>query len=216
MAKILIGNIKGPKGDTGATGATGAQGPKGATGATGPQGPQGETGPQGPKGATGATGPQGPKGDTGETGPQGPKGEDGGELVSDEFDTTKDYEIGQYCIKDNTLYKFTADKSAGAWDASKAEATNIGAELSALNASKSSIKVDTLEIITDQYSNIDLYNHGYNAENTLAAYVIGGITEINIVAKLYTYNGLLVASISVPGTGTTYPKTRVKLRVLHI
>lgn len=90
------------------------------------------------------------------------------------------------------------------------------ARLSALNANKSSIKVDTLEIITDQYSNIDLYNHGYNAENTLAAYVIGGITGINIVAKLYTYNGLLVASISVPGTGTTYPNTRVKLRVLHI
>ena len=85
-----------------------------------------------------------------------------------------------------------------------------------VNANKSSIKVDTLEIITDQYSNIDLYNHGYNAENTLAAYVIGGIAEVNIVAKLYTYNGLLVASISVPGTGTTYPNTRVKLRVLHI
>ena len=33
MARILIGNIKGPKGDTGATGL------KGATGATGPQGP---------------------------------------------------------------------------------------------------------------------------------------------------------------------------------
>ena len=33
MAKILIGNIKGPKGDTG------AQGPQGATGPQGPQGP---------------------------------------------------------------------------------------------------------------------------------------------------------------------------------
>ena len=33
MAKILIGNIKGPKGDTG------EQGPQGATGPQGPQGP---------------------------------------------------------------------------------------------------------------------------------------------------------------------------------
>ena len=33
MARILIGNIKGPKGDTGARGATGPQGP------AGPQGP---------------------------------------------------------------------------------------------------------------------------------------------------------------------------------
>lgn len=89
--------------------------------------------------------------------------------------------------------------------------------LSSLNANKSSIKVDVLEIITNQYSNVDLYNYGYNVENTLAAYVIGGITEANIVAKLYTYNGLLVASISDPSTETTkYPNIRVKLKILHI
>lgn len=98
MAKVLIGNIKGPKGDTGPqgpqgeqgpTGATGPQGPKGDkgdTGATGPEGPQGpkgnagETGPQGPtgpKGDTGARGPQGIQGEQGDTGPQGPKGDTG-------------------------------------------------------------------------------------------------------------------------------------------
>lgn len=68
MAKILIGNIKGPKGDTG------AQGPKGDTGATGATGP---TGPQGPVGPQGATGPQGPQGETGPQGPTGPAGADG-------------------------------------------------------------------------------------------------------------------------------------------
>lgn len=39
MAKILIGNVKGPKGDTGQIGQTGAQGPKGAKGDTGLTGP---------------------------------------------------------------------------------------------------------------------------------------------------------------------------------
>lgn len=94
MAKVLIGNFKGPKGDTGPQGPQGEQGPTGATGATGPQGPKGDTGPQGPQGeqgpageqgppgATGATGPQGPKGDTGATGPQGPAGP-AGEIDSD-------------------------------------------------------------------------------------------------------------------------------------
>lgn len=52
MAKFLIGNVKGPKGDTGATGPQGVQGPKGDTGATGPQVATGATGPQGPVGAT--------------------------------------------------------------------------------------------------------------------------------------------------------------------
>ena len=59
MARILIGNIKGP------------QGPKGIQGETGPQGLQGiqgETGPQGPQGI------QGEKGDTGPQGPQGIQG----------------------------------------------------------------------------------------------------------------------------------------------
>ena len=83
MAKVILGNVKGPKGDKGDTGATGPQGPKGATGATGPQGPKGDpgedgaTGPQGPKGATGATGPQGPQGEKGATGAQGPQGPTG-------------------------------------------------------------------------------------------------------------------------------------------
>lgn len=50
MAKVLIGNFKGPKGDTGS---------KGETGATGAQGPKGEAGAAGAKGATGATGQRG-------------------------------------------------------------------------------------------------------------------------------------------------------------
>lgn len=47
MTKILLGNVKGPKGDTG------------------PQGKQGVQGPQGPAGATGAKGETGQRGDTG-------------------------------------------------------------------------------------------------------------------------------------------------------
>ena len=63
MARTLIGNFKGPKGDTGAQGPQGIQGPKGETGAQGPQGEKGDTGPQGPKGDQG---PQGPQGESGE------------------------------------------------------------------------------------------------------------------------------------------------------
>lgn len=59
MAKFLVGNIKGPKGDKGATGPQGPAGARGATGATGPQGPKGETGATGPQGPTGAQGPSG-------------------------------------------------------------------------------------------------------------------------------------------------------------
>lgn len=62
MAKILIGNFKGPTGATGPMGPTGPQGAKGDTGDTGPQGAKGDTGARGPTGPTGATGPQGTQG----------------------------------------------------------------------------------------------------------------------------------------------------------
>ena len=123
MARTLLGNIKGPKGDTGEQGPQGIQGPtgaKGETGATGPQGPQGEVGPEGPQGPKGNTGPQGPS---------------GSELIGDVFSTTKSYSTGDYCIYNNVLYLFTADKSAGTWDASKVAATLVGTELSKVNSS---------------------------------------------------------------------------------
>lgn len=59
MAKVLIGNFKGPQGIQGPKGDTGAQGPTGATGATGAKGEKGDTGAQGPAGAAGAAGQRG-------------------------------------------------------------------------------------------------------------------------------------------------------------
>ena len=120
MARALIGNVKGPKGDTGPQGIQGIQGP------TGPQGETGATGPQGPQGKVGPAGPQG------ETGPQGPQGPSGSELIGDAFSTTKAYSTGDYCIYNDVLYKFTADKDAGPWDASKVTSTLVATELSSL------------------------------------------------------------------------------------
>ena len=101
MAKILVGNVKGDKGEDGRgiskiektassglvdtytatfsdgsaagsfTVTNGAKGDKGLKGDTGPQGPQGL------KGDTGARGPQGLKGDKGDTGAKGDKGDAG-------------------------------------------------------------------------------------------------------------------------------------------
>ncbi len=62
MARVLIGNFKGPKGDTGQQG---VRGPEGPTGPVGPEGPQGVPGPEGPVG---------PKGEQGDQGPMGPAG----------------------------------------------------------------------------------------------------------------------------------------------
>ena len=73
MAKVLIGNVKGPKGDTG------PQGEPGPKGDTGPQGEPGEQGPAGPQGEPGPEGPAGPKGDPG-LGVPAPTAQDAGKV----------------------------------------------------------------------------------------------------------------------------------------
>lgn len=150
--------------------------------------------------------------------------EEAREMVTDAYDPAKTYKKGETRIQDNKLYRAKVDiTTAEIWTPDHWEETSLetiraemASELSALNA-KSNVKVDTLEIITNQYSNAELYNHGYTPENTIAAHVVGGITEANVIAKLYTYNGLLLAGIGDPGSyATTYPGIRVKLKILHI
>lgn len=54
----------------------------------------------------------------------------------EEFDTATAYTAGDIVRNDGKLYKFTANKSAGAWDASKVSQTNILSILTALITSK--------------------------------------------------------------------------------
>ena len=57
-------------------------------------------------------------------------------MLATPFDPEQDYTAGQYVTYNKQYWKFTAVKSAGAWDASKAVATNVGTELSSVNANK--------------------------------------------------------------------------------
>ena len=63
----------------------------------------------------------------------------GNVIGSDEFNTTIDYATGDYAIYENVLYKFKADKPAGAWDSSVVEATSIEAEITILQDRLNSI-----------------------------------------------------------------------------
>lgn len=54
-------------------------------------------------------------------------------MLATPFSTSESYSAGKYVTYNGQYWRFTADKTAGAWDASKAEATNIGAELNSIN-----------------------------------------------------------------------------------
>ena len=56
-------------------------------------------------------------------------------LVSDNFSETDTYDLGDYCIHNNTLYvSINAITTPGAWDLSDWQATNAGIQLSSLNS----------------------------------------------------------------------------------
>lgn len=59
-------------------------------------------------------------------------------MLATPYDPDQDYTAGQYVTYNKQYWKFTATKSAGEWDASKAVATNVGTEISALNANLTS------------------------------------------------------------------------------
>lgn len=59
-------------------------------------------------------------------------------MLATPFDPEQDYTAGQYVTYNKQYWKFTATKSAGEWDASKAVATNVGTELSSVNANLTS------------------------------------------------------------------------------
>lgn len=64
--------------------------------------------------------------------------------LGDEFDPTKNYSEGQFCIKDNILYKANEDIIAGPWDSTQWTATTIAAEL------ESRIEFELVEEVEDE------------------------------------------------------------------
>ena len=76
--------------------------------------------------------------------------------------------------------------------------------------------MDLVEDTTNQYSNINISQHGYTVENTIAAYVVDGVKGSNVSAKLYTYNGILYVLIGEVGSNTAFADVKVKLKILHI
>ena len=87
---------------------------------------------RGPKGDTGATGQPGNDGVTPVKGVDYFTESDIAEIqtpITDQYDSTHSYVIGDYCIYENTLYRCTG-ATTGAWDSSKWSATSIASELS--------------------------------------------------------------------------------------
>lgn len=87
-------------------------------------------------------------------------------LVSDNFSETDTYDLGDYCIHNNTLYVcINAITTPGAWDLSDWQATNAGIQLSSLNSAlKQYIEINlkgtniTSQDVAGFYAQIEITN----------------------------------------------------------
>ena len=142
------------------------------------------------------------------------------EMISDEYNSAETYAKGNLCIYNGKIYE-AIKETIGTWDATAWKETTL-AEVNAkmrsdiTNLTEKSIKADVLEITTNEFSNVNLSNYGYTVENTIAVYVVGGLSGYNAHARLYTYNGLLYALITDSGSNNGFKNTKVKLKILHI
>ena len=75
--------------------------------------------------------------------PQGLKGDAGnGDMIADDFSTSKSYAAGDYVIYSGALYRFTSAHAAGAWTGTDATAVQLAEDVSYL---KSDLKSGTEE-----------------------------------------------------------------------
>ena len=112
--------------------------------------------------------------------------------LGDKFSADKDYAVGDYCIYEDVLYKFVADKEAGEWDRTKAEPTKVTAELGTLNAKMPTPDYD--QIIT----NIKSTNALWTA--TEDCFLVGSVSQnANQNVAIVTVNDIRVGSTYVSG-----------------
>lgn len=102
-------------------------------------------------------------------------------LVSDEFLKTASYEKGSYCIYQNTLYKFTSDKTAGEWDDSVVSAVTVESELNAIKTSVEEVRASAqsggTDVIGDAFSEELAYEAGDYCINNNTLYVFTDAKE---------------------------------------
>ena len=131
------------------------------------------------------------------------------DMISDEYDPTKTYDVWDLCIHENTIYRCIGENVTGLWDATKWEATTAGEQITlnrnSINANTYNIGVNTTDIADNArtmakngaHNLLPLTLEILKANNTL------GTWNNNV----YTYRGVEFTvnsdlSITINGTAT--------------
>lgn len=210
---------QGPQGETGATGPQGPQGETGATGSQGPQGVQGPAGPGVESGGTagqvltkysnndyatywadahyipagGSSGQVLKKASSGDYAVMWDNESGGGSsdaLISDAYDPDTTYNIGDYCIYNNTLYVCNTDDTTGTWDPTCWDQTSCADQFALLNSALTGLSDKFAYVSGTMASAINTevnipYPQGFSDSSS---FIIAGITTRNSNSYWYLNN----------------------------
>ena len=143
--------------------------------------------------------------------------------TGDAFDPGRDYEVGDYTIYDNTVWKFTTAHPAGEWDESHVEKTRILVEIAEQNKNFAELneKLTVVEVdMTSAKLNTDVlasYPAGFYRKNC----VIIGISVYDRVNNNYyslfgdtTVTAMLGSKVIVKTSQSNYIGAGSKIRVV--
>lgn len=99
--------------------------------------------------------------------------------TGDAFDPGRDYEVGDYTIYDNTVWKFTTAHPAGMWDESHVEKTRILAEIAEQNKNFENRIVP------------GTWTHTVTSEEAMNSIIWAGPDKIHAGAKYIVFNGVI-------------------------
>lgn len=141
--------------------------------------------------------------------------------IGDVFSEESTYSIGDYVIYENTLYKFTADKDAGAWDGTKANAVKVADEISSLNGNMTEI-LKFNDYVTPGKS----LNGNSNTSFTLNITVPPGYKMLGTVSICGNYPNIIIGDVTIKTDSITgymyntisynYTDAKVKARVVYV
>jgi len=118
------------------------------------------------------------------------------DMIASEFDATENYAVGDICVKDLVLYKFTATHSAGAWDENDVVAVTVDDLLDILQTNINTVStnlVSVREMISDDnfdtstaYSTGDIvvYDNGlykFKADHAAGAWDSAEVDEVTVL-----------------------------------
>ena len=136
-------------------------------------------------------------------------------VATEKYDENVDYAVGDFCIKDDILYKFTKAKTKGPWDAGVVEQTTVPAELKATQKKIT----DLTEKCTISYEEVEFEEQigiGHTTAGDVKISAPNHDSKILVGAKTVDYDGAITNNCVVSTPVLTPNRSNWSVRITNL